>query len=226
MEERWITKENILKFLNKLNNLAETNNKQIDLYLFGGCALVMHGLRERTSDFDSIMLVNGKVNSEFFNNIKLDCLTSIGVNESHPLFNDTFNDLSKLPEASQKRGIEHLNVNYDRFEFKKIKIGNLSLMIPSKKYLLMSRLFDLITDKPKTSLDIIDAVNLINDLGINKDNKEEFFKTLNHPKKNEIMPVLDNILDKIEQTAKVSEQIDKIRERFINNNTLRNNMPK
>lgn len=222
MEERWITEDKISTFINALSNLADTNNKKVELYLFGGSALILHGLREATSDFDSIMLVNGEINQNFFNTVKPTCLKSIGLKPSEPLFNETFNDLSVLPIDAQKRGFEHLQKNYEKCEFESKKFGNLNIKIPSKKYLLTSRLFDLMTENPKTQLDIIDAKKLIKDLNINKANKNEFLENINHPRKEEISNILKNTLDIIESTEKASSHINKVREKLLENIPLRN----
>ncbi len=211
MEERWITKKEISNFIDTLNNFAEKNDKDIQLYLFGGSALILHGLREKTSDFDSIMLVDGKLNPSINNEVKPICLNSIGLYSNSVLYENTFNDLSSLPETVHARAMEYHQKNYEKYEFESRKVGNLILNFPSKKYLLTSRLIDLITNNPKTDLDKVDAQILIKNLGINQKNKTDFINSINNSKKEQISIILDNLLEITEYSLKASSNIENIR---------------
>jgi len=217
VEERWITEKEISKFLDTLSQFAKNNDKKIQIFLFGGSALVLHGLREKTSDFDSIMLVNGEIDKKFFNDAKPLCLNSIGLYKDNELYENTFNDISVLPETAHVRAMEYHRNNYERYQFEFKELDNLIVNIPSKKFLLSSRLVDLITNNPKTNLDKIDAQVLIKKLGINNENKKEFLDSISHNKKHEITIVLDQVLKTMEYASKASINIEEIKKSLSNN---------
>jgi len=184
---KWIDQKIMYQFLDSLNDYFKKQNKKASIYIFGGGALCLHGLREKTSDFDSCTLIDGETDfSKAFDDIKNQCLPAIGVKSYDQRFNDTFNDMINPIFSEDRFSIFNiwLDKTKEEFQFDLIaKYTHLNVIIPPKEYLLIYRLVDLKHINPKTEQDKMDCISLLKDLNITKENKHAFFeKFSNHPK--------------------------------------------
>ena len=203
LSERWMDKQTMTDFFSSLNDYLSSQNKKASIYVFGGGALCLHGTREKTGDFDTATIMDGtNPHHSEFEAIKKHCLPTIGVYPNDPKFNDTFNDICS--PRFKEEGINHflswLEDTKKIFPFDSFsEYSHLKVIVPTKEYLLASRLMDLQFTNPKTELDKIDCESLIKNMKINSENKHDFLsKCSTHPKIEIISQKLDETLSMLD----------------------------
>lgn len=186
--KRWLSIADITEFLNTLSETAIEQKKEVNFYLFGGAALVMHGLREKTHDIDSVTLINNQIDKEFYDATLENFMIKKNINKEDNKYYDTYNDININPNASRKEKthliqyIHSIVENGDKNLYQKIKIGEyLELNLPTQEYLLTYKLAWLASTwiGNKKNLDhkgestLIDAKSLFTSLKINQGNYPE-----------------------------------------------------
>lgn len=215
--ERWMTQETILIFLNKINEVAKKEQKNVTFYLFGGCAMCLHGVRNSTNDFDSMTYVDGEVSKDFVYKYKDTLLSSIGIDKSHCYYETTYNDVANLENKNIKQAEDFIKYTEKKFTFNKTKIGsNVTVKIPSLDYLLINRLIDMTYEGAKQNLDKIDCEKIAQKLQINSENKHEFLEKISEHKKYELIEQsLNTVLEKLEKNKTFGATIKSIRTNAI-----------
>ncbi len=213
--ERWMDQKIMQDFFKSLNDYFANQNKKATVHIFGGGALCLHGLRDKTGDFDTVTLLEGNQStSANFEEIKKYCLPTIGVYPSAPKFDNTYNDISHPIMRKEALGdfLKFLLKTQETFQFNtQLEYSHLQVIAPPKEYLLLSRLIDLQYPNPKTELDKKDCEELIKNLGINSQNKEEFLKTYSkHPKIEIITEQLNNSILVLESKNSAIHKINKM----------------
>lgn len=225
-ETRWMDKEVLTTFFSSMNQFFANKNEKCIVYIFGGGALCLHGLREKTNDFDTATLLENDSPNNYFEAIKKHCLQSIGINDKHILFNTTYNDSTstELPKEALPRFKEFLDKKKQEFNFELMQeYSHVKVIAPPKEYLLINRLLDLQYDNPKTHLDKIDCINLLKDLKIDDKNKEEFLIPYNNnPRIDTIKTKLDEMITLSTQQELIKNNIKSIREQLLEDNRIVN----
>ena len=206
------------QFFDSLNEYLLSENKKASIYIFGGGALCLHDLREKTNDFDSATIMDKSIEyHNQFEAIKNYCLPSIGLSPVDEKFHTTFNDISD--PKFKKEGFQWFNndlkENKKYFQFNTTKsYSNLKVIIPSKEYLLFYTLINMKTDHHKIDLVKIDCDNLIKDLKLNNKNKNNFLNAFSeHPEFDYITNKLTQVLTIIENKNLAIYHINDLRKK-------------
>lgn len=217
-QTRWMDKEILTNFFTSMNTFFADKNEKAIVYVFGGGALCIHGLRNKTNDFDTATLLENDKPHNYFELIKEHCLPGIGISKDHNSFNTTYNDSTspELPGEALPQFQKFLNKKKQEFIFEVAQeYSHLKVIVPPKAYLLINRLLDLQYDNPKTHLDKIDCIKLIKDLNIDDKNKEEFLKSYHdNPRIDIIKTKMDEMIDFSLSQKMVKDNIKAIREQL------------
>ena len=139
-----LSKSDILKYLNELNEMLKNDNKFGKLYLYGGTVMALkYNSRVSTQDIDAIF--DAEFLEDYLNIIK----TKYG------LFDDWINDDVEVCIADGKEDLEELNLGY----------SNLEIKVPSLDYMIAMKAFS--GRNPKYYKDMVDLKHLIELKGIN-----------------------------------------------------------